>query len=440
MLSHAWEVIRTPVAFLFVLGVLVFVHELGHFLVARWHGVRVLTFSLGFGPKLLKFTRGGTEYCISVVPLGGYVKLAGETVEEDRTGAPDEFLSKSKFVRFQVYLAGPVMNLLLAWLVLAGVLAQGADIPLADSSPVVIGTVAPGSPAERGGLKPGDHVLSVAGRVVPTWDALNIEIVPKANRELPVVVDRAGQQLDLKITPDAVGKFEIGTIGIQPLMRPQVLDIRVQGGPADRAGLRRGDVILGVDAQMGLSQPDIIKLINNGSGKPLVFHLERDRKPLDLTITPEKSGDVGLIGANIYLYETRRIDPSFVQALGMSWQQNKESTILIGRTLAGLFKRETPVKQLMGPLSIATMTGQAAQIGWISLFNFMAMISLNLGLINLMPVPVLDGGHIAILAVEGASRRDLSIRVKERILMVGAALIVLLMVTVIYNDVVRLFK
>ena len=127
----------TLLAFLFVLGVLVFVHELGHFLVARWHGVRVLTFSLGFGPKLLKFTRGGTEYCISIVPLGGYVKLAGETVEDERTGAPDEFLSKSKWVRFQVYLAGPVMNMLLAFVVLAFVLMQGADVPLYQSSPPV---------------------------------------------------------------------------------------------------------------------------------------------------------------------------------------------------------------------------------------------------------------------------------------------------------------
>src|SRR5262245_24629517 len=154
-LMSLWEVLRTPLAFLFVLGVLVFVHELGHFLVARWHGVRVLTFSLGFGPKLLKFRRGDTEYCISAVPLGGYVKLAGETVEEDRTGAPDEFLSKSKFVRFQVYLAGPVMNLLLAWIVLAGVLMQGANVAIADSSPAVIGAIEQGSPAEKAGLRLG---------------------------------------------------------------------------------------------------------------------------------------------------------------------------------------------------------------------------------------------------------------------------------------------
>jgi len=437
-MTQLWEVVRTPLAFLFVLGVLVFVHELGHFLVARWHGVRVLTFSLGFGPKLLKFRRGDTEYCISAVPLGGYVKLAGETVEEDRTGAPDEFLSKSKFVRFQVYLAGPVMNLLLAWIVLAGVLMQGADVAIADSSPAVIGSIAQGSPAEKAGLQLGDRIVSVAGRDVPTWDALNIEIVPKADKELPLVVDRAGQRIDLKITPAAVTKYEIGDIGIQPVLRPETIEV-TPNSPADRAGLRRGDVVLAVDGQK-IPQPKIIEKIQKSPGTPLVFSLERAGAPLEVTITPEPKGGIGLIGARIYPYETKRIDPSLLQALSLSAHQNWESTKLIGRTLAGLFKAETPVKQLMGPLSIASMTGQAAQLGWVSLFTFMAMISLNLGLINLMPVPVLDGGHIVILTVEGLARRDMSVRVKERILMVGAALIVLLMVTVIYNDVMRLFK
>src|SRR6188768_4527329 len=150
--------------FLLVLGVLIFVHELGHFLVARWYGVRVLTFSLGFGPKIFKFSRAGTEYCISVVPLAGYVKLAGETVEETRTGAPDEFLSKSKWIRFQVYIAGPVMNILLALVVLAGVLSRGADVPLYESSAPVLGAVAVGSPAEGAGLKVGDRIVSVDGR------------------------------------------------------------------------------------------------------------------------------------------------------------------------------------------------------------------------------------------------------------------------------------
>jgi len=162
----------TLLSFLFVLGVLVFVHELGHYLVARWYGVRVITFSLGFGPKIARVTRGGTEYCLSLIPLGGYVKLAGETVQEDRQGAPDEFLSKSRWVRFQVYMAGPVMNILLAIVVLAGVLANGADVPAYLTSPPVVGSVVEDSPAAAAGLQPGDRVLSVDGRDVYTWESL----------------------------------------------------------------------------------------------------------------------------------------------------------------------------------------------------------------------------------------------------------------------------
>jgi regulator of sigma E protease len=176
--------VQTILSFLLVLGVLIFVHELGHFLVARWYGVRVLTFSLGFGPKILKFTRGGTEYCISVVPLGGYVKMAGETTADERQGAPDEFLSKSKWVRFQVYLAGPAMNVLLAVVALAIVLSNGADIPRYQSEPPIIGVMEPDSVAAKAGLEVGDRLLSVNGEQTATWDQLMIAVLPKANREL----------------------------------------------------------------------------------------------------------------------------------------------------------------------------------------------------------------------------------------------------------------
>src|SRR6186713_3672459 len=160
----------TLASFLFVLGVLVFVHELGHFLLARWNGIRVLTFSLGFGPKLLKVTRGDTEYCISAVPLGGYVKMAGESPDDPRSGAPDEFMSKTKWERFQVLIMGPVMNILLAVVVLAIVLAQGAEVPIYEGQPPTIGAVEPESPGERAGIQPGDLILTVAGDPVNTWE------------------------------------------------------------------------------------------------------------------------------------------------------------------------------------------------------------------------------------------------------------------------------
>ena len=429
----------TILAFLFVLGVLVFVHELGHFLVARWHGVRVLTFSLGFGPKILKTTRGGTEYCVSVVPLGGYVKLAGETVEDARTGAPDEFMSQSKWVRFQVYLAGPVMNLLLAFVVLTFVLMRGADVPLYESSAPVIGAVAVGSPAEAAGLRVGDRIVSVDGQTTPTWEDFNLAVLPKARRQVAIVAVRNGQRVDVHVTPNALGRYEMGDLGVTPVWRPEVLQVNPKS-PAERAGFRHGDVIVALAGERSLTRDQIIERIRNSANTPVVFAVERDGAETNLTVVPEGSPGGALIGVQISPFEVRRIDPSPLEAVRLSARQNWDNTVLIGRTLRGLITRETPVRQLMGPVAIAELSGSAAQLGFAALFNLMAMISLNLGLLNLMPVPVLDGGHIAIPAVEGIARRDLSVKVKERILLAGAALIALLMVTVIYNDIARLLR
>ena len=431
--------LQTPAAFLFVLGVLIFIHELGHFLVARWYGVRVITFSLGFGPKIVRVRRGGTEYCISAIPLGGYVKLAGETVQDDRTGEPDEFLSKSRWIRFQVYLAGPIMNLLLAWIVLAGVLTRAADLPAFQTQAATIGTVAPDSPAARAGFQPGDRIVSVNGRETATWEAVDIAVLPRANRELTMQVVRNGQPLTLTVVPQATGKFEIGTLGEKVAWRPQIIEVQ-PGTPAARAGFQRGDVVIAVGGERGLVQPDIVKKIRESAGRPLTFHVERNGQTLDVPVTPEGPEGSGLVGMRIFHYEVRRVDLGFIEALKLSAVRNWESTKLIAETVRDLITREQPVDRLMGPVAIGQLAGGAAEIGWIAIFELMAMLSLNLGLLNLLPVPVLDGGQIVILGIEGLFRRDLSIRVKERILLAGAALIVLLMVTVIYNDVARLLR
>ena len=435
----------TILAFLFVLGVLVFVHELGHFLVARFHGVRVHTFSQGFGPRLFSFRRGDTEYCISVIPLGGYVKLAGENaLEEEASGSTDpvtsdQFMAKSKWVRFQVYVAGPVMNILLAIVVGAVVLSRGADVPIYRSGPPVIGSVEEGKPAAAAGLRAGDLVVSVDGVPMSTWDEFEMAVVPKAGRELALIANRQGERVSVRVTPVATGSYEMGDLGIGPVLRPQITQVN-PGSPAEQAGLERGDVLLAVNGARNLTQDEIVERLRASADTPLTLTVERAGASRDTTVVPRGPQGAAMIGVGISGYEVRRIDPSVVEAMKLSVRQNWETTRLIGKTLGGLLTRETPVRQLMGPVGIAQLSGSAAEMGWVALLNLMAMISLNLGLLNLMPVPVLDGGHIAILAVEGLARRDLSIRMKERILVAGATVMVLLMVTVIYNDIARLMR
>ena len=327
--------------FLFVLGVLVFVHELGHFLMARRLGVRVLTFSLGFGPKILKVKRGDTDYCISAIPLGGYVSMAGMSPEEAR-GASDEFLSKSKWERFQVLAAGPAMNVVLAILVMWAVLYQGAPVPVVGAA-----------------------------------------------------------------------------------MHPQVRDV-APGDPADLGGIEAGDVILAIDGEP-VSQEGLLVRIGRSAGAPLSLTVRRDGRTEEVRVTPVEREDRAVIGVGLWPTEMRVVEPDLMEAFRMSLARNYEWSGLIFETLGGLLTAETSPRQLVGPIGIAQLSGAASESGWLSLFTLMAMISLNLGILNLLPIPVLDGGHILVLGLEGVARRDFSARVKERMLQTGYVALMVLM-------------
>ena len=427
----------TILAFLFVLGVLIFVHELGHFLMARRIGVRVLTFSLGFGPKLLNVKRGDTEYCISAIPLGGYVKMAGENPEDNRTGAPDEFLSKGKWQRFQVLIMGPVMNLVLAVVVMTVVFLQGAQVPLYDEQPVVVGAFADDSVAQKAGVQLGDHVVAIDGKAIDTWEQFSLNIVGKAKREVALSIVRDGKPVQVTVVPEGRGKYEMGDIGVQPRVHPEVAEL-YPGQPAAEAGLLKGDIVLAAGDEQNVGYDHLITAIRGSENKPLVLTIKRGETIQQITVKPRKIGDLVMMGAQLRPFETRTVDPGPYQALKLSIDKNFEWAKLIVQTLVGLFTRETSVKQLMGPVAIADLSGTAAQAGWVELFSLMAMISLNLGLLNLMPIPVLDGGHIFILALEGLARRDFSMKVKEKMLLAGFVLLLMLMVTVIYNDLMRI--
>ena len=427
----------TILAFLFVLGVLIFVHELGHFIMARRIGVRVLTFSLGFGPKLINVKRGDTEYCISAIPLGGYVKMAGENPEDSRTGAPDEYLSKGKWQRFQVLIMGPVMNILLALVVMAVVFYQGAQVPLYEQEQVVIGSFSDTSVAKQAGVQVGDRIVTIDGKPIDTWDQFSIAILPKANRSVGLGIVRNGKAVEISVAPAALGKYELGDLGVLPAVHPEVAELN-PGEPAAEAGLRKGDVVLGAGTEQNISYDRLIASIRGSENKPLPLTIKRGSEILTITVHPRKIRDLVMMGAQLLPYETRTIEPGPWQAVKLSLKKNWEWTTQIVQTLVGLFTRETSVKQLMGPVAIADLSGSAARLGWIELFSLMAMISLNLGLLNLMPIPVLDGGHIFILALEGLARRDFSMKVKEKMLLAGFVLLLMLMVTVIYNDLMRI--
>jgi regulator of sigma E protease len=429
-------------AFLFVLGVLVFVHELGHFLVARWHGVRVLTFSLGFGPKLLKWRKGDTEYAVSAIPLGGYVKMAGEMGGDGTAdfavqleGKPDEFMSKTKWQRFQIFVAGPVMNLLLAVVVMTFVLYQGASEPAYLSEPPRIGAIKPKSAAEKVGLKPGDLILNIAGRDVATWDQLDMVVVPRANRELDIVIERGGQRQTIKVTPDARTEYEMGDLGVIPIWQAQFAGVN-SGEQGEKAGLKADDIVVALDGKP-VQLEEFSPYIKARPNQQVMFTIKRDGKMLDIPVQTTSNGGSGWVGVSLQMAEGPRIEPTFLQAIRLSAKKNLEWSTMIFQTFAGLFKGETSPKQLMGPVGIARLSGTAASISWVALFSLMSMISLNLGILNLLPIPMLDGGHIFIMALEGVARRDFSLRVKEKLLMAGFVAIMMLMVTVIYNDLTR---
>ena len=428
--------VTTVWSFLLVIGVLIFVHELGHFLAARRVGIRVLTFSLGFGPKILKTTRGDTEYCISLVPFGGYVKMAGETAEDPRSGAPDEFLSKTKWERFQVLIMGPVMNIALAIVVAAIVLAQGAEVPAYEDQPPVVGVVKMNSAAERSGIMAGDRILTVAGDSVPTWKDLAFAVGTRPNKPVPVTLDRGGQTMTFDVRPSAEGRFEVGDIGVLPDISP--IAERVEANdPAARGGMKAGDVVYAVNGKRTIFPEDLKEAIAAHPGDTIDIEIRRDGAPQHLTVTPDKRSTGGYVGITI-VEKTRSFKPGPVEAVRLSLVQNATGSLLIFKTIKGLFTGATSLRQLQGPVGIAQLSGESARAGLLPLLSLIAMVSLNLGVLNLMPFPVLDGGHIIIMLLEGVAGRDFPVQMKERVLVAGVVVLVALMVAVMYNDLTRI--
>ena len=433
----------TLLSFIFVLGVLVFVHELGHFLAAKRVGIRVLKFQLGFNPTIVSFKYGDTEYGIGALPLGGYVKMAGEANEDGPTGDPAEFLSKTRWQRFQVLVMGPVMNLLLAFVLAAAVIHhQGAEVNSYEDQSPTIGAVKPDSPAARADIHAGDLITTVAGHHVDTWQQLEIAIGTRANKEVSIGLLRNGLDKTTAVTPqvESGNHLDIGDIGVLPNIHPHLTSISTDpkdpGGPA---GLKPGDVIVGVDGQPIVFAEQFREAVKDKPNVPITIQVLRNGEiPADVHVTPRLNGKIGYLGVTP-VDDFKVVPVSLFGAVKLSARKNIEMTVMIGQTVWGLLTRELSPKQLMGPIAIAQVSGEAAKFGGLmALAGLMVSLSLNLGLLNLLPIPMLDGGHIFIMALEGLARRDFSVRVKEKMLLAGFVVLMMLMVTVIYNDLARL--
>jgi regulator of sigma E protease len=362
--------VTTLLSFLFVLGVLIFVHELGHFLAARYHGVRVITFSLGFGPKILKFTRGDTEYCISIIPLGGYVKMAGESPDDPRVGQPDEFLSKSKWQRFQILIAGPMMNIVTAVVIMAVVLAQGDRIPQYQDEPAVVGILADDSPAARAGIAIGDQIVAVEGEVIETWDDLFMEVGTRPNRQIALTVRSDGQERAVTLQTRALGRFEIGDIGVAPNIHPMIVALEPGDRPGRRAGLLPNDVVVAIDGLLVPTHARLIEMISKSADREIVLRVRRGDQEIDIRATPELVGSRGMLGVQIS-DAFNEFQPTPLEAIRLSVERNIEMSGFIFQTLGGLFTGATSVRQLQGPVGIAQLSGESAEAGWLQLFRLM---------------------------------------------------------------------
>jgi regulator of sigma E protease len=426
----------TILAFILVLGIIIFVHEFGHLIVAKAFGMRVFIFSFGFGKRLFGFKWGETDCRVSAIPLGGYVKLEGEAddlISEDtsRLGDGQDFLSRPRWQRFLVYVAGPAMNAVLTITVLAVLNMVGNYFDTSESDRPIIGAVAAGSPAERAGLLAGDEILSIDGTAVPSWGEARYHIVLRPEQALEFRVRRGGDERNVAVTSETTEKF-VGHIGVYPLVRVGEV---VAGSPAEEAGLQSDDAILRIDDSPIEGFNDIPSVVRGADGRALSFLIWRDGEQFDVAITPRDDGSGLRVGIGRKL-EFRKLGPgdAVVEAVRSTWKMTTQTFDVLGRLVTA---RISP-KTMMGPLGIAQVSGEAARSGARQLFFLVAVISLQVGILNLLPLAPLDGGHLAILTVEGTVRRDLSPSIKNWVMNAGALLIFLLIGLVLYSDISKL--
>jgi regulator of sigma E protease len=425
-----------------VLGFMILIHEFGHYAAAKYFGVRVEVFSIGFGKRLLGFTRGETDYRISAIPLGGYVKMSGENPMDSRTGDPGEFLSHPRWQRFIIAVAGPAMNIMLAIALLTGVYMVHYEYPAVLDQPAVVGWVNPNTPAEKAGIQKGDKIVQVEEIQNPNWEQVDVKDALSPNQPLKFVIEHDGKTIEKMLVPEPVGPNQYGAMGWVPQESSVKLTTVEAGMPAEKAGLKVGDQILTANGQEIPALEALVQMLNRTKDQPLeIVVLRGDQKKtftVKPTLAPGGSSKELRYRIGIASVPTKVVKLNFSDALSRSLSDNKRSSLLIVELLQKMVRGRVSMRQVDGPIGIGSAVGAAArEEGWTPLLLITAAISLNLGIMNLLPIPILDGGVILLLFIESLMQKEISLPIKERIYQAAFVFLVLFAVMVIYNDLVK---
>ena len=425
-----------------VLGFMILIHEFGHYAAAKYFGVRVEVFSIGFGKRLFGFTKGETDYRISAIPLGGYVKMSGENPMDDRTGDPGEFLSHPRWQRFIVALAGPAMNVMLAVALLTGVYMVHYEYRAVLDEPTVVGWVPANTPAERAGIQKGDKIVSVDGIENPNWEQVDVKAALSPNQPLKFGIERDGKVTEKVMVPEPFGPNQYGDIGWVPRESSVTLTVVESGMPAEKAGIKVGDQILTANGQDITVVEELIQMLSRTKDQPLQLVVLRNGQKQAFTVKPvfdsRRTAQEPRYRIGIASLPTKVVKLSFPAALKRSVSYCEKNSFLIIELLQKMVQRKVSMRQVDGPIGIGSAVGAAArEEGWSPLLLITALISLNLGIMNLLPIPILDGGVILLLFIESLMQKEISLPIKERIYQAAFVFLVLFAVMVIYNDLVK---
>lgn len=449
----------SAVAFIVLIGVMVVVHEFGHFLVAKLCRVRVERFSIGFPPRLFGIKIGDTDYCVSATPLGGYVKMTGENMPgenmsvegadrekiEAQQSDPGALTSHPRWQRILIAVAGPAANMALALFLMVWYFGWINEVPSVRVKTTTVDWIVPGSAAAIAGLQAGDVVTSYGGLNDPSWDKVRVQSSISANQQVPLTVDRGGKILNLSVQVPSSAKsqdFDLPDMGILPKSEPGPIQVtQVEPNtPAASSGLKAGDAIESVNGVHLHSVETFIPFLQADQGRPVSLVILRGGKTLPpITVSPTKIQGSWAIGFFGVLPAMRDNPLPFQQAFSRSVDFCGSSSFFIVEVLERIFVHKVSVSQLSGPIGIAQMAGEAAEMkGWLPKFELASEISLNLGILNLLPFPILDGGMILFLVIESVLRHEINLNVKERIYQAAFVMLVAFFVFIIFNDVSKL--